>query len=473
MIELEKIEWEEKFDAKLPAVVVDRAGKKVIVGTASKKLCCLDRNGKHQWMRSLPNQVWRLGISDDGEKIGIGTGGIPFVGQKGVYLYSGEGDPIWEEPLKFSCWGFSMSADGNTIVASIDGFGPHGNKLVAIENTPRNGKQVLFSKKGKRPFLFGWYMETSITSDGRYFLGGSQDNYLRFFDRQGQLVIEIPTKQPVYAVSMSADAQTIVAGDRSGHITAFAFNGLKLWSDQLKDGIWAVKVSHDGERIVIGADPKEGHLRVYNRTGKLLWCAAIHDAVSAVDIAEHNYAVIAGTENGQIVVFDGVGNEIYQKQAGAKIRDVAASSSGNLFVAVSNDTKAYGVFFPSIPDHIPEDEQVQDVLKTDFGQLLRSYRERANFDGAGKKLTQALFAERLSDVTGQIISNVAISHWENGKNSPDYKDRSRLLGIIKVLFMHGGIDNAKEADLLLQAGEYRLLEGEEIRAIFYSDAQQQ
>lgn len=101
-----------------------------------------------------------------------------------------------------------------------------------------------------------------------------------------------------------------------------------------------------------------------------------------------------------------------------------------------------------------------------FGQTLRAYREQTSDPKRPHKpLTQERFAELLGGIVGYSISDATISDWEKGKSRIDKDDRKTLVGIVKVLYQCQGVKKVDQADVLLQAGNYRGLNKEELGKI--------
>lgn len=106
---------------------------------------------------------------------------------------------------------------------------------------------------------------------------------------------------------------------------------------------------------------------------------------------------------------------------------------------------------------------------SDFGILFRSFRESCRDpDFPARRLPQQKFGELLGRELGmfQGYSGTAVSDWERGKSKIHADDRFILVAIIKLLYQHGGIKTMKDADSLLEAGNYRALNTEEIYRIF-------
>jgi transcriptional regulator with XRE-family HTH domain len=107
----------------------------------------------------------------------------------------------------------------------------------------------------------------------------------------------------------------------------------------------------------------------------------------------------------------------------------------------------------------------QKPKKIAFGAMLRFYRGRTADEVTGKPFSQDKFADELSEKTGEIFTRNHISYWENGKIPPNFHDRSTLMAIVEVLYTYKGITTLTEANDLLAAGDYRILDREEIGKI--------
>lgn len=102
----------------------------------------------------------------------------------------------------------------------------------------------------------------------------------------------------------------------------------------------------------------------------------------------------------------------------------------------------------------------------DFGKQLRSFRLQCRDIKTGKPLSQQRLGEFLFEYLGIRYSGVAISDWERNKSKININDRLLLLNIIKVLKQHGGIKTLADANLMLEAGNYRSLNTSEQNDLF-------
>ena len=102
-----------------------------------------------------------------------------------------------------------------------------------------------------------------------------------------------------------------------------------------------------------------------------------------------------------------------------------------------------------------------------FGQTLRRLRRQSRDPLRGGLLTQERLGELLGDVMGDAgYSGAAVSDWERDKSKINEDDRLVLLALITVLRDCGAIQQAKQANQLLLAGNYRRLDAREQTRLF-------
>ena len=93
----------------------------------------------------------------------------------------------------------------------------------------------------------GWAVySVAISSDGNYIVAGSGDDYVYFFDKNGNLLWKYKTEGNVHSVAISADGNYIVAGsggtdsnlNHYGYVYLFDKNGNLLWKYKTGNGVW-------------------------------------------------------------------------------------------------------------------------------------------------------------------------------------------------------------------------------------------
>jgi len=107
-------------------------------------------------------------------------------------------------------------------------------------------------------------------------------------------------------------------------------------------------------------------------------------------------------------------------------------------------------------------------LAPTFGEILRTFRQASNDP---KRLNRRLSQERLGELMGHEMgdfgfSGAAVSNWERGENKISVEDRNVLIALIKVLHKCDGLRTLKDANQLLEAGNYRALHDDEKQKVF-------
>jgi hypothetical protein len=103
-----------------------------------------------------------------------------------------------------------------------------------------------------------------------------------------------------------------------------------------------------------------------------------------------------------------------------------------------------------------------------FGEALRRLRQMTrDLENPNRPLSQA----RLGVLIGHIMDDrgftgAAVSDWERGKSRINAEDRDVLIALVKALYKCGGIKTFRDADELLEAGNYRALNVKETQAVF-------
>ena len=103
-----------------------------------------------------------------------------------------------------------------------------------------------------------------------------------------------------------------------------------------------------------------------------------------------------------------------------------------------------------------------------FGDALRNFRQASNDPNRlNKRLTQ----ERLGILIGEELEDLgftgaAISDWERGESKINVNDRSVLMALLAIFHRCGSLKTIAEANQLLECGNYRALNQDEVQKIF-------
>lgn len=233
-----------------------------------------------------------------------------------------------------------------------------------------------------------------ISSDGSYIAVGTSDG-LYLLSGQGNLLWDYQTDYPIIDVSMTADANKIVAAGSRGYFgggVAYFFNrvgeflsstevstgipsvsyspegnyfgivythGLgwndvvALWGYDEQKWLWndtfgrhetaAVSVSADGEYTAVGGAAMlgDGGLRFYDKSGGFLWEYSIDTAILSGDkysvaISLDGEYIVAGNEDNDNLYFFNNQGFLWSYETGP-VQGVSISADGNYLVAASSD----------------------------------------------------------------------------------------------------------------------------------------
>lgn len=100
-----------------------------------------------------------------------------------------------------------------------------------------------------------------------------------------------------------------------------------------------------------------------------------------------------------------------------------------------------------------------------FSDLLRVYRERAVDRSSREHVSQDLLAIKLSEKRGLSFNRNHIGKWESGNRIIPADERQTLIDLIAILVEYKGINTLEEANHLLEAGQYRILNDNEASEI--------
>lgn len=264
-------------------------------------------------------------------------------------------DPLWIVP---SSPGEELSVvavarDGSTIVAG-------GDQLIVLN---REGKKL----------WSGWSGTTlDVSADGSYILT-SQGQNVRLFTREGIRLWDQSPGGTVTDVSMSPDAQLIVAGGGNvvqswynsgaglGRNTTERVHDIKLspvkdqiivstskelrgynlsyvpdwYDDTISPG--DIECSGDGTAIVI---PNGNHIRMYHGSGTLLWEHAFPGGeIISLAYSRDGSTIVAGRDDTTVLVIDRNGTLLFTGNAGYWVTSVGVSDNGSTIATGSIDNR--------------------------------------------------------------------------------------------------------------------------------------
>ncbi len=113
----------------------------------------------------------------------------------------------------------------------------------------------------------------------------------------------------------------------------------------------------------------------------------------------------------------------------------------------------------------PELKMIQITRSLTFGASLRIYRGKSYNEYHRHGLSQEKIATLVSARTGYLINRNKVGEWERGEKTIHQDDRDMLLALIAVFLEFGGLKTLEEANRLLELGNYRKLNHDEIGSV--------
>ena len=214
--------------------------------------------------------------------------------------------PEWDWTYKDQCIVFSMDFNHRGDLAVGLGYD-------AILLKP-NGTRVF--KVPTRDFAY-----SIALSDNDYTLVGTRGFFVQLFDPSGKLVYEYKTGNQVWAVDISGDGKTFVAGSQDGWVYYFRDKKL-LWKRDTGAPIWGVQMY----KGLIIAGNNEGRLLVFDSSGKILWEKNLGGRVWRVKAAGDKIAalVVKGETSvkSKLYLFTVNGSELWHREFDDYVRDM-------------------------------------------------------------------------------------------------------------------------------------------------------
>jgi WD40 repeat protein/very-short-patch-repair endonuclease len=301
-----KLLWKCGEDIDIPpvgSVSTTADGRYIVVGGESDTNVYLLKSerdrGELLWRYGTGGSIRSVAITPDGNYIAAG-------GDDGnVYLLNREGRPLWEY----------ITGHGHAIVSSV-AITSDGNYIAA-----RSKNDVyLFNKEGEVLWKYEieevesvpFFVEVSITSDGKHIAAGGEDGNIDLLNREGVLLrtYKSGSVSRIEDVAITPKGNYIAAGDKTA-VYLLNEGGDVLWdyrTGRITSNVVAkytsVAVTSDGKYIAAATTRDYGNykLRLLSE-GLLLWSHDFDTPVLSVSMTPDGKYIIAGGSDKNVYLF--------------------------------------------------------------------------------------------------------------------------------------------------------------------------
>lgn len=222
-----------------------------------------------------------------------------------AYAYPVLSEPVWNWHYHDDCIVFSVAFNDNGDLGL--GFGYYAIIL------SRNGERLL--RAPVRGFAY-----SSALSDNDTLVIGTDGNWVQFFEPGKGLTSEYKTGDVVWAVDISPDGRYAVAGSGDGNVYFFENQKLK-WRYDTGAFVWGIDLA--GNRVLAGND--NGDLVVLGLDGSELLSKHFDGQVRKVYGSDNMMValILAGDESwSEVVALDWNGNELWRKHFDGKVMKI-------------------------------------------------------------------------------------------------------------------------------------------------------
>ena len=237
-------------------------------------------------------------------------------------------NPMWTgEPCNY----VDISSNGQLIVA-----GSSANYLALYNNSSSNP-------------LWTYSMEyqptkVSISSDGKYFVGGcgGEAGRIYMFNSSSPIPIWNRSSYQLTSVSISEDGNYVAAGNMGG-ISVFRRNSSDILFSYTTGHVNEIDMCSDGKYIVVASNNGIYFFNMSSKGSKLVWTYEADYSILSVAISEDGSIIAAGTIT-RLYVFNITQNTpLWFDDPVGQVRSVAISSDGKYIVAGSQAVGYYNI----------------------------------------------------------------------------------------------------------------------------------
>jgi WD40 repeat protein len=246
---------------------------------------------------------------------------------------------IWETELPAAVRSIDVSDDGRTIVVSAQGTGTYfydstGKRVGGDE---RYNALIRVSSTGGRivgvsPGLLCLYSRTGICSKSKEGVVGTEPDFLE----------------------LTSSGNIAVFNDDQTLRSVFLTNKTLRWTGRATGDITSLAMTPSGSGILAGTE--NGNIDLFDEYGNLSWSYASNPGnkqaagITCVALSKEGTVAAAGSMDGKIFALNSTGGELWSNQTRDNIHHIAMSADGTIVVATGDETVyAFSTAAQSIP----------------------------------------------------------------------------------------------------------------------------
>lgn len=201
--------WQKDFDYVLNGAAIAGDGSWVgVIPDRAKQAWFFDGDGNLLWEAKYTVIPTNVAIAADGQHAAVG------LRDARVHYYDRQGTEIWKQQMKGVIRGLDISNDGSFLVAGDEKSQGYG-LAAEIPAGARNSIKWTITAGDK-------VQSAATTGDGKLSAFGARDNSVYLVDETGAVKSKFATGGIVFAVALSSDGGTLIAGSEDGKVYGFS-----------------------------------------------------------------------------------------------------------------------------------------------------------------------------------------------------------------------------------------------------------
>jgi len=135
-------------------------------------------------------------------------------------------------------------------------------------------------------------------------------------------------------VAVSDDGFHVAAGTSDGNVMAIDGDGEVQWEQNKNLGAGQVLIDNPGDFVVSQLDSRR--IDAFDRSGNVSWWQVLPAYITGM-VMTRDDTVIAGTNGGEVDLYNGTGHRVWTSTLGGRVNDLAAAPDGSTIVAGAGD----------------------------------------------------------------------------------------------------------------------------------------